>query len=237
MTAMTENSGPTAAERSRNRSKSRVNTSTARIVGFNYTGLSPAEAKVAREAAGRIKICLNTSVIKVGEDLIAVKDTLKHGQYGAWLRAEFGFSERAAQRYMRAARLARKSDMVSDLAPTALYALSAPSTPKSVRKDVVQRLERGERLTSNDISKLIRQKKDDPSDASTVVAAKPKKAAACNRKSGRPIVRFPVAIEAMIRERREPADGKYFWMRVRRKQGRLLICDIRRHSRSGSGDN
>jgi hypothetical protein len=71
---------------------------------------------------------------------------LSHGQFGRWLSAEFGWSERTAQRFLQAAEVfGSKADTVSVLEPTAIYALSAKSTPPTVRDAVVARLEAGER--------------------------------------------------------------------------------------------
>ena len=39
-------------------------------------------------------------IIDVGNDLLAVKEALPHGQFGPWLKAEFGWSERSAQNFM-----------------------------------------------------------------------------------------------------------------------------------------
>jgi hypothetical protein len=56
-------------------------------------------------------------------------------------------TERTARNYMNAAaECGTKSEIVSVLPPTALYALSAPSTPAPVRDAVLVRLEAGERL-------------------------------------------------------------------------------------------
>lgn len=83
-------------------------------------------------------------VLGIGQDLKAAKTHLRHGQFGRWLRAEFGWSERTAQRYMQAARVfGEKPDTVSDLAPGAVYALSAESTPAAVRTAVLERVEAG----------------------------------------------------------------------------------------------
>lgn len=83
-------------------------------------------------------------VLGIGRDLKAAKAHLRHGQFGHWLRAEFGWSERTAQRYMQAARVfGEKPDTVSDLAPGAVYALSAQSTPAAVRTAVLARVEAG----------------------------------------------------------------------------------------------
>jgi hypothetical protein len=67
------------------------------IVGFNYDLLETKVADKVRASADRIRERINKTVediIAVGNDLLAVKDSLEHGQFGPWLKAEFGWSER-----------------------------------------------------------------------------------------------------------------------------------------------
>ena len=87
------------------------------IVGYNYATLPRDVAKSAKLAAIRIKSTLNENLIEIGSDLRAMKKKLPYGQFGAWIRAEFGMTERTAQRYMAAARLVAKSDTVSHPSP------------------------------------------------------------------------------------------------------------------------
>src|SRR6516225_8819647 len=76
------------------------------VVGFDY---SPLEAKVAekvRASAETIRQQLqNTlvSAIKIGQELLAVKETLEHGQFLPWLQVEFGWSQRTAYNFMSVA--------------------------------------------------------------------------------------------------------------------------------------
>ncbi|WP_233384651.1 DUF3102 domain-containing protein [Methylobacterium sp. C25] len=115
-------------------------------VGATY-GL-PAEAlALLNGCAERIRTAYRGEtrrVLAIGRDLKAAKTHLRHGQFGRWLREEFGWSERTAQRYMQAARVfGDEPDTVSDLAPGAVYALSAESTPAAVRTAVLARVEAG----------------------------------------------------------------------------------------------
>ncbi len=128
----------------------------AKIIGFNYDSLAPADAKVAKIAAKRIRGKMTGNVISIGEDLRSVKGKLSHGHFGAWLRAEFGMTQRTAQRYMAAARLADDCDEVAHLSPSALHALSAPTTPKSARAKIIGRLQAGETLEAREVTAVIR---------------------------------------------------------------------------------
>jgi hypothetical protein len=69
----------------------------------------PVEAQVAervRSSAEAIRQQVrNTleSAIKIGQELLAVKEALPHGQFLPWLRAEFGWAERTARNFMAVA--------------------------------------------------------------------------------------------------------------------------------------
>ena len=69
-------------------------------------------------------------------------------------------NERTAQNYMRAATaFGTKTALISDLPPTAIYTLAAPSTPAPVKDAVVARLEAGERLEAAEVQALVREAK------------------------------------------------------------------------------
>src|SRR5690348_3058464 len=80
---------------------------------FDYTML-PIEIRAeARIAAVEIKSLMHRTVIEVGNALARIKRRLPHGQFGKWLSAEFGLTERSAQNYIRAAALVSKYETVS----------------------------------------------------------------------------------------------------------------------------
>jgi len=130
---------------------------------FNYAALDADTANETKDAAERIRVVLrNTTagIIEVGERLIAVKDRLPHGQFTPWLAAEFGMSDRTARLYMGAAEWAAgKTEIVSVLQPTTVYALAAPSTPDTIKASLFERLEKGEAVTDNEVKQLIARQK------------------------------------------------------------------------------
>ena len=84
-------------------------------------------ADKVRSAADRIRERVKKTVediIEVGNDLLAVKEALPHGQFLPWLRAEFGWSERSAQNFMSVAEQF-KSAKIADLPiqPSAAFRL------------------------------------------------------------------------------------------------------------------
>jgi hypothetical protein len=122
-------------------------------VFFDYDALEPDSAKLAQDAADRIRDRLKRDYLATGHDLNRVKERLGHGRFGAWLAAEFGMTARTAERYMSAARFEiDKSDIVSLLLPETIRTLSAPSLPAIVRDGLCERAKRGERLLPKDIT-------------------------------------------------------------------------------------
>ena len=79
------------------------------------------------------------SIIEVGRELSDQQSSMGRGNFLTWIEAEFSMSQSAAYRFMDVhKRLGDKLPTVGSLAPTALYALAAPSTPEPVRTEVVE---------------------------------------------------------------------------------------------------
>jgi hypothetical protein len=121
------------------------------VIGFNYDQLETKLADNVRNAADRIRERIKKTVediIEVGNDLLAVKEALPHGQFLPWLKAEFGWSERSAQNFMGVAEKF-KSAKIADLPtqPSAAYLLAAPSLPDEAREKAVEKAEAGEEIT------------------------------------------------------------------------------------------
>ena len=71
---------------------------------FSYESLPVDQADPIRKASARIRKRITRQIddiIKTGRDLCGVKERLDHGQFVAWLDAEFKMTARSAQRYMR----------------------------------------------------------------------------------------------------------------------------------------
>jgi hypothetical protein len=121
------------------------------VVGFNYDLLETKVADKVRNAADRIRERVRKTVediVEIGNDLLAVKDALPHGQFLPWLKGEFGWSERSAQNFMNVAEQF-KSAKIADLPiqPSAAYFLAAPSVPDEARQKAVEKAEAGEEIT------------------------------------------------------------------------------------------
>ena len=124
-------------------------------INFDYDALPRDLADDARKIAGRIRGRIKTGYIATGHDLIEMKERVGHGQFGAWLVAEFGLSERTAERYMAVARFdAANSDIMSDLLPATMHALAAPSLPERARAACIGRVKAGEHLRPKDVAAI-----------------------------------------------------------------------------------
>ncbi len=95
----------------------------------------------AREAA---------AIIEIGAALLEAKALLPHGAWRGWLDAEFSFTQRTAENYMRVAdTFAEESKRVANLPAAVLYRLAAPSAPASVVEQVKSgALSRPEEITT-----------------------------------------------------------------------------------------
>src|SRR5262249_3541250 len=135
------------------------------VVGFDYSPLEPQTAKQVQDTAERIREKVKKTVediIEVGNDLLAVKEALPHGQFGPWLKAEFGWGERMAQNFMSVAeRFGTKTEIIADLTiqPTAAYLLAAPTVPDEARQLALERAEAGEKITTFVAKEIVAETK------------------------------------------------------------------------------
>jgi N6-adenosine-specific RNA methylase IME4 len=96
-------------------------------------------------------------VIEIGQRLKLCKDICGHGNWLSWLEREFAWSDETARKYMRAADLATKFQPGWNLnVPlSALYLLAAPSTPDEAREAIIERVNAGEAVSTEDIKTEI----------------------------------------------------------------------------------
>src|SRR5689334_22913215 len=92
--------------------------------GFDYSVVSPSVAANLRRGAELIRGHIRQSkaiVFEIGQQLNLAKQALGHGHFEEWLSAEFDWTDRTAQSYMRVAEVfGDKTETVSVLAPTLL---------------------------------------------------------------------------------------------------------------------
>jgi hypothetical protein len=132
---------------------------------FDYAAIPPETATALRAQACRIRTAVKSTtetILQVGEDLIAVKQSIEHGRFRAWIEAECGFSVRTAENYIRAAEFADgKSATVALLQPATVYRLAAKSAPPAVVDEVIRRAENGDVVSDGDVVAALKVAKQE----------------------------------------------------------------------------
>ncbi|MDJ0690763.1 MAG: response regulator [Xenococcaceae cyanobacterium MO_188.B32] len=128
---------------------------------FDYSQLEEETSVFVREQTEEIRGLMKRTaqgIRDIGQKLLEIKEKLGHGNFLNWLKAEFNWSEPTAQRFMQVARQFESIKLMDlSIAPSALYVLSAPSTPDSVREEAISRAQAGENITYT-AAKEIKQK-------------------------------------------------------------------------------
>jgi hypothetical protein len=100
-------------------------------------------------------------IIEIGRRLSESKKLCGHGNWLPWLDREFGWSDDTARNFMQVSELTESRNFRDLSLPiSGPYMLAAPSTPEQARQEVIARAEDGERLSVNDIRKLIDDARD-----------------------------------------------------------------------------
>jgi hypothetical protein len=144
------------------------------ISNFDYAPLEPQVQRVVKDAAEEIRRGRDQHLdgaLQMGRALISVKKALPHGEFGKWLKAEFGWAERTAQRLMSVAEtFGENPTRVSDLSLRVVYLLSSRSTPEAARDVVLERMDQGERPTEEEVVSLVKQKQYELKEKAAAVA-------------------------------------------------------------------
>src|SRR4051812_41168460 len=102
------------------------------LAGFNYAQYKPEVAEQLRQRAGRICAIGRRQIkdaVSIGQELLAAKEQLDHGEFGPWVKSELRLSMSSAANYMHVAEhFASKFARVANLQPRTVYMLAAPST-------------------------------------------------------------------------------------------------------------
>ena len=136
-------------------------------IEFDYSALASSDRKVIRAATDRINRRLKKTMadmVAIGEDLIAVKDRLDHGQFRQWIISEFGWSKSTASNYMRI-HDAFSNVQNLDICPSAAITLSAESVSDEAFAEAIERAESGETITHATAQEIIeshRESSDPP---------------------------------------------------------------------------
>lgn len=134
------------------------------ILAFDWQSLTLEQQQSIQQQTGEIRERLRRSaqdIWEIGQRLTVVRSQLKHGQFDTWLKVEFGWSRRTAYNFISVyeAFKDRANFAQLDIATSALYLMSSPSTPPQVRDETLKRALKGEKITH----KTVRQALDDQS--------------------------------------------------------------------------
>ena len=143
---------PRAAERDRHRPDGPAVSEIARVAAlgnrlseteFDYAIVPVKNVSEINRLVSRIKAAHKRhleAVYEIGADLLRAKDLLGHGNFLAWLQAEFRWSDRTANNYMSIARFFQgKSANFADLDVGTAAALASRSTPAEIRNEFLGR--------------------------------------------------------------------------------------------------
>jgi Protein of unknown function (DUF3102) len=130
---------------------------------FDYAALD-AEIQIAiQHHTSEIKTLIRRTaqdVIDIGHKLTLVKEHLKHGEFRAWLQAEFSWSISTAARFMRVATRFKRANLVnSDISASALYLLAESSTPNVAQEEALELSRQGENVTYSVAKDIVRKHK------------------------------------------------------------------------------
>jgi hypothetical protein len=125
---------------------------------FDYAALAEDDRAFVLAKTADIRLRMKRAaedIIAIGRDLVAVKGRLGHGHFEGWLSAEFEWSDQTARRFIHVAERFGDKQQIVAFAPSALYALSAPSVPESARQEAEVRASRGEEITHTMAKEII----------------------------------------------------------------------------------
>ena len=141
------------------------------LENFDYQQLNPNTREqiqaLTTDIRNRLRRCA-LDIYQIGQDLCLIKQQLQHGQFRAWLKAEFDWSVSAANKFMQVSQQFQLEDLANvEIAPSALYALAAPSTPDEVRDRALAQAKQGKTITFSLAKQLIKENKHSEKDCQT----------------------------------------------------------------------
>ncbi|WP_439623207.1 hypothetical protein [Gemmata sp.] len=121
-------------------------------VPFDYAGLAKPDRAWLHRAAAELRVRLRHSVQEVlapGQVLARARKRLGRGRWEPWLSAEAQVPRRTASRLLAVHKVFGAADpnVLKHVTPTALYALSEPGVPQSLREYAVEQARDGAAVT------------------------------------------------------------------------------------------
>jgi DNA modification methylase len=147
------------------------------ISHFDYAILETDQCAIVKQKTLEIRERLKRSaqdIWEIGQRLYDVRNTLKHGQFDSWLKAEFGWSRRTAYNFINVYEsFSNRANLAEvNIATSALYLLAAPSTPETVRQSVMDEAKKvGGKVAHKDIADRLRPNRQIPTTPITLGVA------------------------------------------------------------------
>ena len=140
-------------------------TKEALVTHFDYEVLNPQQRVLVEQWTVEIREQLRRTaqdIWEIGQRLAEVRLQLKHGQFDAWLKAEFGWSRRTAYNFINVYEtFGNRANLAQiDIATSALYLLAAPSTPDKVRDKYIEEAKTGKRITHKELVQDIKHQQE-----------------------------------------------------------------------------
>jgi hypothetical protein len=131
---------------------------------FDYQILDSQPRSLVQQKTEEIRKRLKRSaqdIWEIGQKLVEVREQLNHGQFEAWIKAEFGWSRRTAYNFISVYEAFNQSSNFEqiNIATSALYLLAAPSTSEKVREEFLQKAEAGKLITHKDVNQAVKEEK------------------------------------------------------------------------------
>lgn len=126
-------------------------------------GLKAADRSLVQRKTKRIRDLTKRTaegVYLIGRELIQVKAVLEHGRFLDWMQDEFEWSERTAERFINVALKLQKpyeNRQFVEFAPSALYLLTAPSTPEVLLEQAQAEAASGKKVTHARAKQLVNE--------------------------------------------------------------------------------
>lgn len=134
---------------------------TQQTLNFEYGILEAQTLRVVQQRTNEIKTLMRRNsqdIIDIGQKLIEVKQHLGHGSFRNWLKFEFNWSVSAATKFMQVAEQFKCVNFTHlNITASTLYLIAAPSTPKEVREEVLQRASNGENISYTKAKAIVCQ--------------------------------------------------------------------------------
>jgi hypothetical protein len=135
--------------------------------------INPVLAEKATAIHGLIKRT-RESIVEIGQHLFEAHDQVDHGEWRAWIKTEFDWSDQTARRFIHVFELSRDDKLNTvlnlDLPLGVLYQLAAPKA-EAARTEIAEHIEAGETVTKETVIAAVTGRRRSPAKTDSTEAA------------------------------------------------------------------